>query len=102
MCKFCRSIGSFIILASLCMLLTACGSGPSKADAEQAIDAMVKELATSLGAMLGNNNVNADAIPHVTVKDLKCTEAGKDTYDCAVLAVQDGQETQENISYNFV
>ncbi|WP_156955868.1 hypothetical protein [Solidesulfovibrio alcoholivorans] len=82
-----------------CLLLTACSSGPSKLEAGAAIDVMNKSMAKELGAMFGADEVELDKIPHVKVSDMKCSKIGDDTYDCTVLAILDGETSQERLRF---
>jgi len=66
----------FLLMAPALVLLAACGSSPSKSDAEDALN----ELAAQMGQLFGNKN-----LPKIKVKDLTCQEVNEKTFDCEVL-----------------
>jgi hypothetical protein len=78
---------------SLIGLLAGCGnSGPSKSEAEKALDNLVAQFTGAFG----NNNANA---AHVKLTDLKCSETGDDTYSCQVLVNIGGTDVQDKYTF---
>ncbi|KAB2910931.1 MAG: hypothetical protein F9K29_23795 [Hyphomicrobiaceae bacterium] len=86
-----------ICLVLLCTLaLGACGgAGPTKKEAAEAVNELASEVAKAFS--FGSRSIEPAKIE---VGDLKCSVAGQDIYDCAVLLKRDdGNEGQDN--YRF-
>lgn len=82
-----------------CLLLAACSSGPSKSDADVAINAMLVDFSRGLGALFGENDDSAAMPLHAKVSDLKCSKIGDDTFDCAVLFILKGETNQDRFRF---
>src|ERR1700722_11466692 len=73
---------------SLIGLLAGCGhSGPSKSEAEKALDDLVEQF-------VGNTNH-----AHVKLTDFKCSETGDDTYSSQVLVNISGTDVQDKYTF---
>jgi len=82
-----------LLIMSIPLLLIACGgSGPSKSDAEEALDDLVSQLAQFLGG-------KEQATQKVKVADIKCEKKGEDIFDCQVLLDMQGQQVPDRYQF---
>jgi|GEM_PF-4461134 len=93
MLLFISRISCLFFLIS-CLLLAACSSGPSKSDADVAINAMIVNSYHGLLPLFKENNDSAPMPLHAKISDLKCSKIGDDTFDCAVLFILKGETNQ--------
>lgn len=89
--------GLMCLISSLGLLLAACGaSGPSRSDAEAALEDYVSELSKGMGQWFGTKQP-ANKIK-VKVMDLKCGTAGG-AFDCQVLYELQGQQVNDRFQF---
>jgi hypothetical protein len=62
-----------LALISVASALSACGGSPGKGDVQEALERLAKDEPMMFGS------------DKLVVKDAKCTEKGKDTYECITL-----------------
>ena len=75
--------------------LTACSSGPSNKDIEQAFQDQMDQGFNMAGSLLGEAAMNA-AKTNVTVNNTSCKKADKNRYSCSFTMIVENDFTGKN------